>query len=165
MPRVPLAVLSAVLIVLDLALVVALGTQLRGQASSPVEVISGGGGRDGFESLASAPAGAPTFSAFQSPVSFAAGRAASNSAVRAGHPVWVVTVEYPIGCYDCTMERPLRRHHAYSVVYDAHTGGEVDFCGGCELLTRSATETIGEHALATAPDWLLHAATLLLRSG
>ena len=58
------------------------------------------------------------------------------------------------GCDRCALERPLRLHHAYSVVYDASTGREVDSCGGCEWLKESRPETAAEHLVARAPSWL-----------
>jgi hypothetical protein len=102
-----------------------------------------------------APSTSPTYSAYMSSVTFHAEQRPANAAVKASHAVWVVTVYAPNGgCDRCALERPLRLHHAYSVVYDASTGREVDSCGGCEWLKESRPETAAEHLVARAPSWL-----------
>lgn len=161
MPRPGAAVVVAALIVLDLTLSWLLArSALREEVARQAVTQAGSGSRDAFEAQArarsSAPVYVPTFSAYLSPISFTAAGLPSNRAVRTGHSVWVVTVRSPSGgCEGCALERPLRRNHAYSVVYDAVTGQEVDYCGGCEWLKESRLDTPVEHALSLAPDWLM----------
>jgi hypothetical protein len=102
-----------------------------------------------------APSTARTFSAYMSSITFSSEGRPANSAVKAGHAVWLVTVYSDNGaCEDCTLERSRRLHHVYSVVYDATTGRVVDSCGGCEWVKVSRPETASEHLVAGSPSWL-----------
>ena len=156
------------LVVVDLALTVFLARGLVGP-TGPVSASSAGAPaqRQSFETRAraryDAPASSRTYSAYLSPLTFGAEGRPENAAVKAGHAVWVVTVFAPNGACDrCTMERPRRLHHAYSVVYDATTGAEVDFCGGCEWLQESRPDSASEQLAAQAPAWLQDAAVWLV---
>jgi hypothetical protein len=160
MPRRASAAVLGTLILLDLAVTVVLG---RGAAGAPPSIAatasSAGARRQAFETQArarsSAPAYVPTYSTYLSPLTFRSGPWPVNAAISAGHPVWMVTVYYPNGgCEGCTLERPMRRHKVYSVVYDGSTGREVDFCGGCQWVKESRSDTVDEHLRVLVPDWL-----------
>jgi hypothetical protein len=168
MPRRARLVLLGVLVVLDLLLTVFLA---RGVVRPPAPVAVSAAGpqvqRESFESRAraryDAPVSSRTYSAYMSPLTFGAEGRPSNAAMKAGHAVWVVTVFAPNGACDrCSMERPRRLHHAYSVVYDASTGAEVDFCGGCEWLQESRPDSASEQLVSRSPAWLQDAAVWLV---
>jgi hypothetical protein len=148
------------LVVIDLAVSVLLAqAALRPLPVSATAEGTTAGQRASFESRARAryhaPNSSPTYSAYMNAVTFHAEHRPANAAVKASHAVWVVTVYAPNGgCDRCALERPLRLHHAYSVVYDASTGREVDSCGGCEWLKESRPESAAEHLVARAPSWL-----------
>ena len=161
-------VVLGALVVLDLLLTVFLA---RGVVRPPAPVSASAAGahaqRESFEYRAraryDAPASSRTYSAYMSPLTFGAEGRPANAAVKAGHAVWVVTVFAPNGACDrCSMERPRRLHHAYSVVYDASTGAEVDFCGGCEWLQASRPDSASEELVSQTPSWFQDAALWLV---
>jgi hypothetical protein len=160
MPRRAAVFVLGSLVVIDLVVTVMLAQAVL--RPLPVAASTDGaaaGQRGSFEARARArhhaPLYAPTFSAYMSSVTFEAEQRPANAAVKASHAVWVVTVHAPNGaCDSCRMEKPMRLHRVYSVVYDASTGREVDACGGCAWVRESHPETAAEHLVARAPWWL-----------
>jgi hypothetical protein len=171
MPRGAAIFVLGLLVVIDLAVSVLLAqAALRPLPVSASAEGTAAGQRASFESRARAryhaPNSSPTYSAYMNAVTFRAEHRPANAAVKASHAVWVVTVYAPNGgCDRCALERPLRLHHAYSVVYDASTGREVDSCGGCEWLKESRPESAAEHLVARAPSWLQSGLVRLLFRG
>jgi hypothetical protein len=170
MPRRPAVAVIGALILFDLGSAIFLARGLAGTAAAAATLEQGRDDqRAAVEARARgrshAPVSAPTYSAYLSAVAFRSGQMPVDSAVKAGHSVWVVTVRYPNGgCEGCTLERPLRRHRTYSVVYDASTGKEVDYCGGCEWVKESRPDSAEQHVLAQAPTWLQELLARLIRA-
>ena len=151
----------AVLVLLDISLAVGAGVGISRAQPSLEQAVGTTITREAYEgrarARASAPAYAPTYSAYLSPVAFTALEQSSNLAVTAGHPVWVVTVHTFHHCADCAAELPTAGNWVYSVVYDSQSGQEIDYCSGCALLSVSRYDTVGERALTATPAWVREA--------
>lgn len=151
----------ALLVLLDICLATGTGIAIARAEPALQEAAGQATTREAYEGQARARSGAPayatTYSAYMSPLTFSLQLKTSNLAVSAGHPVWVITVHTFHHCSDCAAEQPTAAGWMYSVVYDAKTGREADYCSGCGLLLQSRYDGVGERALAAAPDWFRQA--------